>query len=211
MPSNNSKCFFWIFLSNLAAEPGTTLRDSLFHTPHPLPPFQSNQFVLSAGFIARALGICSASLLDHISGYFLSLLLHWLDHALHSWSGEKLHRWEIVFYVCALLSHSGWPFVTPWTAAHQAPLSMGILQARTLEWVAVPFSRDQPQGSNPGLLHCRWILYCLNHQVSPRILEWVAYPFPRGSSWPSDWTWVSCIVGKFFTIWTTREALVCLK
>ena len=32
------------------------------------------------------------------------------------------------------------------------------------------------QGSNPGLLHCRQILYHLSHQVSPRILEWVAYP-----------------------------------
>ena len=32
-------------------------------------------------------------------------------------------------------------FVTPWTGAHQAPLSMGILQARILEWVAMPFSR----------------------------------------------------------------------
>ena len=32
-------------------------------------------------------------------------------------------------------------FATPWTAARQAPLSMGILQARMLEWVAVPFSR----------------------------------------------------------------------
>ena len=26
-------------------------------------------------------------------------------------------------------------------------------------------------GSNPGLPHCRWILYCLSHQGSPRILE----------------------------------------
>ena len=29
--------------------------------------------------------------------------------------------------------------VTPWTVAHQAPLSM-VLQARIVEWVAVPFS-----------------------------------------------------------------------
>ena len=35
------------------------------------------------------------------------------------------------------------------------------------------------QGSNPGLLHCRWILYQLSHKGSPRILEWVAYPFSR--------------------------------
>ena len=37
------------------------------------------------------------------------------------------------------------------------------------------------QGSNPGLPHCRWILYQLSHQGSPRILEWVAYPFCRRS------------------------------
>ena len=35
------------------------------------------------------------------------------------------------------------------------------------------------QGSNPGFLHCRWILYGLSHQGSPRILEWLAYPFSR--------------------------------
>ena len=28
-----------------------------------------------------------------------------------------------------------------WTVAHQASLSMGILQARILEWVAMPSSR----------------------------------------------------------------------
>ena len=33
------------------------------------------------------------------------------------------------------------------------------------------------QGSNPGLPHCRKILYQLSHEGSPRILEWVAYPF----------------------------------
>ena len=34
------------------------------------------------------------------------------------------------------------------------------------------------QGLNPGLLHCRWILYQLSHKGSPRIPEWVAYPSP---------------------------------
>ena len=33
------------------------------------------------------------------------------------------------------------------------------------------------------------------------MLEWVSIPFFRGSSWPRDWTWVSCIAGRFFTIW----------
>ena len=51
----------------------------------------------------------------------------------------------------------------------------GILQARILEWVAVPFSRGifLTQGSNPGLLHCRQILCQLSHKGSPRILAWV--------------------------------------
>ena len=38
------------------------------------------------------------------------------------------------------------------------------------------------QGSNLGLPHCRWILYCLSHQQSPGILEYVAYAFSRGTS-----------------------------
>ena len=40
-----------------------------------------------------------------------------------------------------------------------------------------------------------------------RILEWVATSFSRGSSQPRDWTWVSRIVGRHFTVWATREAL----
>ena len=40
------------------------------------------------------------------------------------------------------------------------------------------------QGLNPGLPHCRWILYQLSYKGSPRILEWVAYPFFSRSSWP---------------------------
>ena len=30
------------------------------------------------------------------------------------------------------------------------------------------------QGLNPGLPHCRWILYQLSHRGSPRIPDWVA-------------------------------------
>ena len=59
----------------------------------------------------------------------------------------------IVYYIIALLhkvskylllSHV-WLFATLWTVAHQAPLSMGILQARILEWVAMPSSRGSSQ------------------------------------------------------------------
>ena len=41
--------------------------------------------------------------------------------------------------------------------------------------------------------------------LSTRILDWVAIPICRGSSWPRDWSRVSCIAGRFVTIWATRE------
>ena len=62
------------------------------------------------------------------------------------------------------------------------------------------------QASNPGLPHCRQILYHLSYQGSLRILEWVAYPFSRGSSQPRNQTGVSCIASRSFTSWATREA-----
>ena len=40
-----------------------------------------------------------------------------------------------------------------------------------------------------------------------RVLEWVAISFSRGSSWLRDGTQVSCISGRCFTLWVTREAL----
>ena len=42
--------------------------------------------------------------------------------------------------------------------------------------------------------------------LQARILEWVAFPFSRGSSQPKDRTQVSCIAGRFLTVWATREA-----
>ena len=117
----------------------------------------------------------------------------------------KNHYWKWKLLCCV------WLYVTPWMdyTFH------GILQARILEWVALPFSRgssqpsDQTQSSNPGLPHCSGILYHLSHQGSPRILEWVAYPFSRGSFQPRSQTGVSCIADGFFTSWATREALGC--
>ena len=44
--------------------------------------------------------------------------------------------------------------------------------------------------------------------LQARILEWVAISFSRRSSWPRNQTQVSSIVGRFFTSWATREALI---
>ena len=75
----------------------------------------------------------------------------------------------------------------------------GILQARILKWVVIPFSKGTfpTLGLNPGLPQCRQILYQLSHKGSLRMLEWVAYPFSSGSSQPRIQPGVSCIAGRF--------------
>ena len=46
--------------------------------------------------------------------------------------------------------------------------------------------------------------------LQARIQEWVAIPFSMGSSQPRDRPQVSCIAGRFFTVWATREAHMCI-
>ena len=47
------------------------------------------------------------------------------------------------------------------------------------------------------------------HEIfQARILEWVAISFYRGSFQPRDCTWVSCIIGRCFTVWASREVYV---
>ena len=60
------------------------------------------------------------------------------------------------------------------------------------------------------LLSRVWLCHPMNNTVhgifQARILKWVAFPFSRGSAQPRDRTQVSCIAGRFFTSWATREA-----
>ena len=102
---------------------------------------------------------------------------------------------------CSVMSDSLRPhgLYSPWNSPGQ---NTGVGSLSLLQGI-VP-----TQGLNPGLPHCRQILYQLRHKGSPRILEWVAYPFSSRSSWPRNRTRVSCIAGGFFTNWTIREALI---
>ena len=49
-------------------------------------------------------------------------------------------------------------------------------------------------------------VYTVHEILQASILEWVTIPFSRGYSQLKDWTQVSCIAGRFFTHWATREA-----
>ena len=68
-------------------------------------------------------------------------------------------------FLCSAVSYS----VILWTVAGQAPLSMEF--SRQEHWSGLPFPSKgifPTQGSNPGLLHCRQILYHLSHWGSPK-------------------------------------------
>ena len=110
------------------------------------------------------------------------------------WTLRCMCPFELWFSCVSLRPHG---LYSPWNSPGQ---NTGVGSCSLLQGIFLI------QGSKPGLLHCRQILYQLSHQGSPRILEWVAYPFSRGSSWPRNWTGVSCIAGKFFTSWATRES-----
>ena len=158
------------------------------------------------------------------NGSFFLSFKQMLLHQKLLWAGNYFKyvqcRWAVLStQLLNCIQH----FVTPWAVAHQAPLSMGILQAKIQDRVAMPSSRGssrprikpkspalqvdslvfeppgkpkntgvgslsllqgifQTHGLNPGLPHCRQILYQLSHKGNPRILEWVAYPFSSGSS-----------------------------
>ena len=115
----------------------------------------------------------------------------------------------------------------------------GNSQVRTLEWVAISFSRWSSWSRDQTHISCiaggffsdwatREILsvdvlvtqscpsLCDPMDCSPpgfsvhgilqvSILEWIAIPFSRGSSQPRDRTLVSCIPGRFFTVWATGK------
>ena len=84
----------------------------------------------------------------------------------------------------------------------------GILQARILEWVAIPFSRGCPQPRDQtevsqiaGGFFTSWAT-----RGNPRRLEWITYPFSSRSSQPRNWIGVSCISGRFITNWAIRKS-----
>ena len=75
----------------------------------------------------------------------------------------------------------------------------------TEPWVKVLVAQSCPALRNP--MDCSPPGSYVHGIVKARILEGVAIPFSRGTSQPRDPTQVSCIAGRFFTIWAMREAL----
>ena len=125
--------------------------------------------------------------------------------------------WKLLYQFSSVQSLSRvWLFATPWIAAHQASLSITNSQSSpkltSIESV-MPSShlilcRSILGTYWPGefLFHYPIILpfHTVHGVLKARILEWVAISFSRRASQPRDWTQVSRVVGRRFTIWATR-------
>ena len=81
---------------------------------------------------------------------------------------RNLECYRCVCGLCVLVSQLCLTLCYPMDCSRPGFSVRGILQARVLDCVTIPFSREffPTQGSNLGLLHCRWILYYLSHQGS---------------------------------------------
>ena len=112
--------------------------------------------------------------------------------------------WLVFFFIesesCSLVSDSLQPrgLYSPWNSPGH---NTGVGSLSLLRGI-IP-----TQGSNPGLLLCKQVLYQLSHKGSPRIPEWIAYPFSSRSSRARNPTGISCIAGRFFTNWAIRETI----
>jgi len=133
-----------------------------------------------------------------LGGFFVFFLLCSGDKFLGAAHGAIL----ILSCVCVQSLSHVWLFATPWTAAHQAPLSMGFFQARILEWVTISFSRGSSQPRDWTHVSCvsctgRRILYYRATWEAPLILSlsgqhaqlakmyWWLFSFTHG--WCGGW------------------------
>ena len=78
---------------------------------------------------------------------------------------------------CSVLSDSLQPhrLYSPWNSPGQ---NTGVGSLSLLQGIF------PTQGWNPGLPHCRQVLYQLSHKESPRTLGWASYPFSEDLSDP---------------------------
>ena len=151
------------------------------------------------------------------------------NQGLREWEGRSDSLWIIIYYVLCSVTQLCLTLCDPMDRSPPGSSVHGILQARMLEWVAMPSSRgsswprDWTQVSCivgrffpakppkwgevaqtcPTLcdpMDCSLSSSSIHGIFQARILDWVTMPSSRGSSQPRDQTQISHIAGGFFTI-----------
>ena len=116
---------------------------------------------------------------------------------------SRLGHW----FPCLLLTLPGFWCYSSSPAAlftlQQAPVTAPSLCPSSIRMVPTPGASLCPTLDDP--MDCSPPGSSVHAILQARILEWEAISFSRGSFWLRDWTCISRIAGRFFTIWATRE------
>ena len=86
-----------------------------------------------------------------------------------------------------------------WQAHWKVPLGINPFESESEVAQSCPTLCDPMDCSLPGS--------SVHGIFQAIVLEWIAISFSKGSSQPRDWTQISRIVDRCFTIWATREVL----
>ena len=123
--------------------------------------------------------------------------------------GEFYHIFEelkLISFITKLTEWRGETHTIIWTDAEKYLTKVNTFHDKSVKVLVVQLCLTlwNPMGcSLPGSF--TW--NSLHGILQARILEWVVIPFSMGSSQSRDQTHISCIAGRFFTVWATKEAL----
>ena len=123
-----------------------------------------------------------------------SLFYLWDAFKCFSSSGVMLCHYDIYVYVGWLKAHNGSSLSSLDLNIFSVCVCMCVLVAQLCLILCYPMDCSPTDFSVHGILQAR-------------ILEWIAILFSRGTSQPRDWTLVSCLTGRFFTIWATGMSI----
>ena len=108
-------------------------------------------------------------------------LLPWVFSRQEYWSGlpcpppeyTYTYIYIYIYAVLCLVTQSCPTLYNPMDSSPPGPSVHGDFSGKNTEMGCHALLQGifPTRRSNPGLLHCRWIVYCLSHQGSPRILE----------------------------------------
>ena len=104
-----------------------------------------------------------------------------------------LERVLIILLLKLLSCATSWTIYSPWNFPGQ---NIGVGSLSLLQGIF------PTQGLNPGLLHCRWILYQLSYQGSPEI---TLISFNLRNSWEIHLIWLQFHILEFFP---TKKAMI---
>ena len=135
---------------------------------------------------------------------------HWTRRRLSSTCWNKSPKAGLVLHTCpklvcelAVSDFFQWP-------ENQWFISRGKVRVKHhslyWNWIEIEVAQSCSTLCNP--MNCSLSGSSVHGIFQARVLEWITISFSRGSSWPRNWTPVSHIAGRCFTVWATREAIM---